>query len=82
MQFSDPIDQGSHLAALHTEEAIKAHARKAAPQQTRNADGTWPITVCVTCGEDIEEKRLEAGRIRCVSCQTWLEKEEKQSGHR
>lgn len=32
---------------------------------------------CIDCWIDIPAKRLEAGRIRCVDCQTLLEREQK-----
>lgn len=82
MKFSDPVDQGSHLAALHNDSAVEMQRRKAAPQQVKNAKGQWPTTECIDCGEDIEAVRLEMGRIRCFSCQDLLEKVEKQHAKR
>ena len=79
MKFSDPIDQGKHLADLHNANSVAEHRRRAAPQQVQNKDGTWPVTQCDACNEPIERPRIEAGRIRCYDCQ--LAKEEEDATH-
>jgi RNA polymerase-binding transcription factor DksA len=76
MKCSDPIDQASQTTELHNRVALEAHRLKAAPQQVPLPDGSWPTTDCADCGGPIESVRLAAGRIRCVGCQTALEKEE------
>jgi RNA polymerase-binding transcription factor DksA len=82
LRFSDPIDQGTDLAAKFVAESVRVQAAKSRPQQVKDANGRWPITLCVSCGDDIVPKRLEYGYIRCIECQTDLEKEEKRHGSR
>lgn len=82
MKFSDPLDQASHLEQIHNEAAIEEHRRKLAPEQVKQlmiVDGEevmdWPHKFCINedCGEPIEPQRLEAGRVRCFSCQSLKE---------
>lgn len=78
-RFQDVIDQGSHLAETERASLEAAQRRRAAPKQVRNADGTWPITECEECGEEIDTKRLEAvGAVTCISCASRTELEGKQ----
>lgn len=78
--FADPLDQAAHLADMANEEAVAETRRRAAPEQVRNADGSWERTECFDCGEDIEPARLDLGKIRCFACQDALEKRSKQFG--
>lgn len=70
---ADILDQASELTDAINEMAIETVRARAKPEQEPNLDGTWPITECTTCGEDIEPGRLELGKVRCFHCQTQLE---------
>lgn len=98
MKFTDPIDQASYLAELHNNSSIAAQRLKNAPQQQKihatgddgeflfNEDGSpmmvWEHTECVECGDQIIEGRLEMAYIRCVDCQSSIEKKEGQYARR
>lgn len=90
MKFTDPIDQGSHLAQVHIDSALAEHAKKMAPEQKKvwKDDGNggqvleWEHLNCIDCDDPIEEKRLENARVRCTRCQTIKEHKEKQYARR
>ena len=71
---ADILDQASNVTLASTANQIAHLSYLAAPEQVRNEDGTWPVTECVDCGDDIEEGRLELAKIRCKRCQEILEK--------
>ena len=71
----DELDRAAELTERHTQSCVAAVVAQLKPQQTQNPDGTWPVTECITCGNDIPPERLEMGRIRCTICQS---KEEQQ----
>ena len=71
---SDPIDDASNTTMLFTEHALSAARAKAAPQQVKNEDGSWPHEDCNDCGLEIERGRLELGYITCVTCATKAER--------
>ena len=71
---ADILDQASNVTLASTANQIAHLSYLAAPEQVRNEDGTWPVTECVDCGEEIEEGRLELAKIRCKRCQEILEK--------
>lgn len=75
---ADFLDQASRTTENHTRDRVSEISRLAAPEQVQNPDGTWPITECVSCGEDLIPQRLAHGFIRCVPCKTRLER--KQNG--
>ena len=81
-RHTEQIDAANHLADMYTKLAMQQQVAKLAPEQVRLADGTWPTTECVDCGEEIPEKRLEMARIRCVVCQEILEKRKKTYAYR
>lgn len=66
-------DKASDAENVFASVAIAAQRAKAAPQQVPNEDGTYPITECVDCEDEIIEARLKHGYIRCVYCQEKLE---------
>lgn len=77
-KHADPVDIASDLELLHNEQLV-AFARNAnKPEQEKNPDGTWDEMECRDCGEDIPLARLEMGKVRCVDCQSILEKRSKQ----
>ena len=71
---ADILDQASNVTLASTANQIAHLSFLAAPEQVQNKDGTWPVTECVSCGNDIEEGRLELAKIRCKRCQEILEK--------
>jgi len=70
----DVLDRATNLTQELTESAIAEQRRKARPEQVQNPDGSWPTTTCVDCEVDIPPARLAMGKVRCVDCQTLLEK--------
>lgn len=76
-KYIDPLDQAAAIAAAAADDGIAAARRRAAPEQTKNEDGTWPVTECLDCGCDIPEGRLNLGKVRCVFCQEAKERKER-----
>lgn len=71
----DIIDRANELAEKMNESDVAAARKAAKADQVQNPDGTWPQTECEDCGDDIPLGRLLAcGSIRCIYCQTALEK--------
>ena len=81
-RFSDPLDQAAPLADLHNTRGVGPIRSKAAPEQTQNKDGTYPITECTDCGDTLSPARLKTGRIRCVPCVEFEEEANKRAGRR
>ena len=71
---ADILDQASNVTLASTANQIAHLSYLAAPEQRQNEDGTWPVTECTSCGNDIEEGRLNLGKVRCLMCQETLEK--------
>ena len=71
---ADILDQASNVTLASTANQIAHLSHLAAPEQIQNEDGTWPVTECTSCGNDIEEGRLNLGKVRCLRCQETLEK--------
>ena len=71
---ADPLDHASKIADQHASDKVKEISRLAAPEQVQNPDGSWPVTECVTCGDDRIPARLAHGFIRCVPCKSKLER--------
>jgi RNA polymerase-binding transcription factor DksA len=59
-----------HLEAAQRESSLYQVHRAALPEQHPDFDGDN----CLTCEEPINPLRLALGRIRCVDCQSRLEK--------
>ncbi len=85
---ADVLDIASHAEAVATAVARDAAKLTVMPEKARREDGTlvtqgqdergyWRIPDCVECGQEIPQLRLELGRVRCVGCQTVLEKRRK-----
>jgi len=77
MQHGDEADQAQDQIEKFQESAI-AKARKEANRVETHPD--FDGENCLTCGIEIPEARLKMGRIRCVDCQTQLEKLLKRGG--
>ena len=79
---ADILDQASNVTLASTANQIAHLSFLAAPEQVRvevrHEDGTvtleWPEKECIDCGRDIEEGRLNLGKVRCLRCQETLEK--------
>ena len=71
---ADILDQASNVTLASTANQIAHLSHLAAPEQVQNEDGTWPTTECVDCDSEIEEGRLNLGKVRCIRCQEILEK--------
>ena len=73
---SDVLDEGDMASAYQMRENAMALAKaKAAmaPETHPDFDGES----CVDCGDDIPKLRLNMGKVRCVHCQTALERKGK-----
>lgn len=71
---ADILDQASNVTLASTANQIAHLSYLAAPEQERDAEGNWQVTECLDCGEEIEEGRLNLGKVRCLRCQETLEK--------
>ncbi len=71
---ADLLDAAANLTLASTATQVAHLSHLAAPEQIQNEDGSWPETECVDCGCDIEEGRLNLGKVRCLRCQETLEK--------
>lgn len=69
-RYSDPLDAASELADEMNARAIANFRNAAKPEAHPDFDGEH----CVDCADDIPPARLEMGRVRCVTCQTILER--------
>lgn len=74
----DIIDDAQRYNELHHEVVFKNHAIRMLPESHPNFDGTH----CVEedCGVQIPQARLAMGKVRCVDCQTLIEKRHKMEG--
>lgn len=73
---TDVLDDGDQASAYQMREnAIALQKAKAAmaPETHPDFDGE----TCVDCGEDIPKLRLTMGKVRCVHCQSSLERKSK-----
>ena len=73
---NDVLDEGDMASAYQMRENALALAKaKAAmaPETHPDFDGES----CVDCGDDIPQLRLSMGKVRCVHCQTALERKGK-----
>ena len=73
---NDVLDEGDMASAYQMRENAMALAKaKAAmaPETHPDFDGES----CVDCGDDIPTLRLSMGKVRCVHCQTALERKGK-----
>ena len=75
MPEADVLDQATRLTEQLTDGYVNHVRNKVRPEQTQNADGSWPVTECVDCDVTIPLGRLSLGKIRCVECQNFHERE-------
>ena len=76
----DLLDRASAVTQRFNDASVERARRLAQPEQTQNPDGSWPQTECEDCAADIEPGRLAMGKIRCIGCQTALERRRKLGG--
>jgi len=85
---ADVLDLAEQANAIATACAVAQVQARTQPEKVRNDDGTmttqgllasglWAVPECSVCFEDIPKARMELGRIRCIGCQTTLEKRQK-----
>lgn len=75
-KFSDPYDRASDIEQRANAHAVYQVQQRSAPQQQPRADGSYAVTDCDGCGDEIGEKRLQVAiRNRlCIYCATAEEK--------
>lgn len=74
----DEADIASALEAGFIAQALEKHKEKVAPETHPDFDGTH----CIDCGEPIPSLRLAMFKVRCVDCQSELEKMNKIFGRK
>lgn len=74
MREADNLDRAADLTEELAQAAVADVRRRALPEQSRNADGSWPVTDCDDCGNEIPKRRLALGKIRCIYCQSARER--------
>ena len=74
MSEADDLDRASELTQAQNDSAIDEVRRLARPEQVVGPDGKWHQTTCEDCEEKIPLARLRLGKIRCIHCQTMLER--------
>jgi len=72
-ELTDESDRASAIEAQFNEDALENARRKTLPETNPDFDGLH----CIDCDEKIPAARLKLGKIRCVECQTVLEKQGK-----
>jgi RNA polymerase-binding transcription factor DksA len=74
-RLSDELDRAASVAQVFNDERVSEARLKVKPKQIKHEDGTWPQPDCVSCGEPIDPRRLEAvGAIRCTECESRAER--------
>jgi RNA polymerase-binding transcription factor DksA len=73
-EVGDEVDRANELAQMETENSLYLARKKAAPEQLPRADGTYEQTDCIDCGGEIPLGRLNLGKVRCIGCQSALER--------
>lgn len=71
---ADESDRASHIEFSHNRECLDRIREMAKPESHPDFDGKH----CVDCDDLIPKARLGLGRVRCVSCQTNIERAAKQ----
>lgn len=74
MSGADDLDQAAELTQRMNDSAVARVQKLARPEQVQRPDGTWPHPDCDDCGDPMVEGRLALGKIRCVICQSALER--------
>ncbi|MFL2656251.1 MAG: hypothetical protein ACJ0F0_01290 [Burkholderiaceae bacterium] len=72
-ELTDESDRASAIEAQFNEDALEVARRRTAPETDPDFDGVH----CIECAEGIPAARLKLGKIRCIECQTAIEKQGK-----
>jgi RNA polymerase-binding transcription factor DksA len=72
-ELTDESDRASAIEAQFNEDALTVARRKTLPETDPDFDGVH----CIECAENIPAARLKLGKIRCIECQTVIEKQGK-----
>lgn len=75
---ADEIDMSSELEMAFTEKALEAVVAKLRPEHHPDFNGKD----CVECDDPLPDLRIADRRIRCVPCQTAIERRFKTTGRR
>lgn len=75
--LTDPNEAASELEEAERSAAITNLRSRVRPEQVQDANGNWKTEDCIDCGEPIGEGRLKLGKIRCIHCQTLLERQQR-----
>lgn len=67
----DHVDIATEVVEVCLADAEARARGKSAPESDPEFDGFH----CVDCGEEIPRLRLQMHRVRCVECQTFLERD-------
>lgn len=73
-EVGDEVDRANELAEMETANSLYLARKKAAPEREPDANGNYPDMECVDCGGEIAAGRLRLGKVRCIGCQTELER--------
>lgn len=72
----DEVDLANLMERNFINAALQRNKEKLVPETHPDFDGES----CILCGDEIPKERLSLGKIRCIYCQTKLEKQQKQKG--
>lgn len=67
---ADENDRASHAEHTHNQDSVERIRALAKPESHPDFDGLH----CVACGDIIPKQRLALIKVRCVSCQSKLER--------
>jgi RNA polymerase-binding transcription factor DksA len=75
-KFTDVLDRASDNEMKTTGFAVQQARKAAIPQQVPRADGTFEVTDCETCGNEIPYQRLLVAvkNKHCIHCATRQER--------
>lgn len=72
-RYTELMDAAQEMQQKTNEMLIQEASRRAAPESDPDFDGVH----CIDGGERIPDARLALGKMRCVECQTALEKKQR-----
>lgn len=75
-RHTDPLDQASALEMEAANDALRAIRRASKSAQEARPDGTYAITDCDECGDEIGEQRLAVAikNTHCIHCASAMER--------
>jgi RNA polymerase-binding transcription factor DksA len=76
---TDENDRATLVEMATAEEAVRVAQRRTEQKQKPRADGTYAVTECEECGDEIGERRLQvaANNLHCLVCATQQERRSK-----